>query len=171
MAHRSIRPYAGYPSLLRKQAPVGAGVVRAPLPDGHYFKLRREALPEGAIMFGGSQRKQLNPTVQPANGGKRMKILRALAILQLLIDMTISFFLAGIVIPSFLRSSMATNHDLAAGSLHTLTIAGITFSYTFQNLAFAILGGLFGAAVALAIDSPDALAKVARILGKFRHAH
>ena len=99
-----------------------------------------------------------------------MKIQRALSILQLLISVTISLFIAGIAIPSFLRSSMATNH-LTVGSLHALTLAGITFSYTFQNLASAILGGLFGAAVALAIDSPAAIANAARIARRLRHVH
>jgi hypothetical protein len=100
-----------------------------------------------------------NPTAQPTNGGNRMKIQKA----QLLIGVTISLFIAGIAIPSLLRSSMGTNH-LAAVSLHTLTIARVTFSYTFQNIAFAILGGLFGAAVALVINSPAAIANTTRIV-------
>jgi hypothetical protein len=121
-------------------------------------------------MFGGSQRKQRNPTVQLANEGNLMKKQKALSILQLLIGVTISLFIAGIAIPSFLRSGIATN-DVAAGSLHTLTLARVTFSFTFQNLGFAILGALLGTAVALAIDSPDTLANAARIVRKLRHAH
>jgi hypothetical protein len=122
-------------------------------------------------MFGGSQRKQLSPTVQPTNEGNGMKIQKAFSILQLLIGVTISLFIAGIAIPSVLRSGVATNHDLAVGSLHTLTLARATFSFTFQNLGFAILGALFGTAMALAIASPNTLANTARIVRKLRHAH
>jgi hypothetical protein len=99
-----------------------------------------------------------------------MKIQKAFSILQLLIGVTISLFIAGIAIPSLLRSVIASNH-LGAGSLHTLTLARVTFSFTLQNLAFAVLGALFGTAVALAVDSPGTLANAGRILRKLRHAH
>jgi hypothetical protein len=97
-----------------------------------------------------------------------MKVQRAVSILQLVIGVTIGLFIAGIAIPSLLRSSMGTNY-LAAGSLHTLTLARVTFSYTFQNLAFAIFGGLFGGAVALAINSPATIANTARIVRMLHH--
>jgi hypothetical protein len=119
-------------------------------------------------MFGSSQRKQLNPTAQPANEGNRMKLERGLSLLQLLIGETIGLFIAGIVVPSFFRSGTATNHALAVGSLHTLTISPVTFSYTFQNLGFAILGALCGGAMAMAIDSPATIANTARIVRKLR---
>jgi len=121
-------------------------------------------------MFGSSQRKQLNPTTQPANEGNRMKLQRALSLLQLLIGETIGLFIAGIAVPSFLRSGTATNHALAARSLHTLTIAPVTFSYTFANLCFAILGALCGGAMALAIDSPATIANTARIVRMLRRS-
>jgi hypothetical protein len=72
---------------------------------------------------GGSQRKQLNPTVQPANDGNCMKLQRALSLLQLLIGETIRLFIAGIAIPSFLRSAVGTNQTLATCSLYARTIA------------------------------------------------
>ena len=97
-----------------------------------------------------------------------MKIQRALSILQLLLGVSVSLFIAGIAVPGFLRSSMATNHAFASGSLHTLTIARVTFSYTLQNLVFAILGSLFGTAMALAIESPATLANAARIARMLR---
>jgi hypothetical protein len=120
-------------------------------------------------MFGSSQqRKQLNPTAQAANEGNRMKLQRTLSLLQLLIGETIVLFIAGIAVPSFLRSGTATNHALAARSLHILTIAPVTFSYTFQNVGFAILGTLCGAAMAVAIDSPATIANAARIVRVLR---
>lgn len=100
-----------------------------------------------------------------------MKMQRALSILQLVLGVSVSLFIAGIAIPSFLRSTAATNHALASGSLHTLTIARVTFSYTLQNLVSAILGSLFGTAMALAIDSHAALANAARIVRMIRHVH
>jgi hypothetical protein len=100
-----------------------------------------------------------------------MKIQKALSILELSIGVSIGLFIAGIAIPSFVRSSTATNHALAVGSLHFLSIARVTFSYTLQNLVFAILGSLFGTAMALAIDSPATLANAARIVGMIRHVY
>ena len=106
-------------------------------------------------MFDAAEQNQHHPTVQPENGGDNRKIQRALSVLQLSSEVVITLFIAGIVVPSFLRSGMATNHALAAGSLralHALTIGGVTFSYTVQNLGSAVLGGLFGSLIALAIE-------------------
>lgn len=78
-------------------------------------------------MFRWSQRKQLNPTVQPANEGNCMKLQRALSLLQLLIQLligeTVCSFIAGIAIPSCLRSAVGTNQTLATCSLHACTVA------------------------------------------------
>jgi ABC-type xylose transport system permease subunit len=97
-----------------------------------------------------------------------MKLQKALSLLQLLIGETIGLFIAGIAVPSFLRSGTATNHALAAHSLHILTIAPVTFSYTFQDVGFAILGALCGAVMALAIDSPATVGNAARIFRMLR---
>jgi hypothetical protein len=113
-------------------------------------------------MFNEAQQNQHHPTVQPANGCDHPKIQKALYTLQLLSEVTITLFVAGVVVPSFLRSRMVTSHALAVGSLHTLTIGGVTLSYTLHNLVAAILGGLLGSLVALAIEFPATFAKAAR---------
>src|SRR5437899_12620290 len=92
----------------------------------------------------------------------RSKIQRVLSVLQLLGGVTIALFLAGVVVPSFVRSGMAATHDSAAGSLHALTIGGVTFWFTLQNLGFALLGSVFRLLVALAIEFPAAFSKPAR---------
>lgn len=119
-------------------------------------------------MFDSSQRKQPSSTPQ-AKGEPRVKCQRTLSLplLRLLIGETASLFLAGIVVPGLLRSGMAANHRLTEGSLHTLTIFGVMFSYTFWNLGFAVLGGLFGAGLALAMDSPGTVAHSAGVVRAF----
>ena len=69
-----------------------------------------------------------------------MKTQRAFSLLQLLIEVAITLFIAGIVVPSLLRSDLARNEALAAGSLHAINIGGVVLSYTNQNLEFVILG-------------------------------
>jgi len=68
-------------------------------------------------------------------------------------------------------SGMAATHDSAAGSLHALTIGGVTFWFTLQNLGFALLGSVFGLLVALAIEFPAAFAKTARKFLVFQPGH
>jgi hypothetical protein len=103
-------------------------------------------------MFHKAQQYRQYPAVRRANGSNHGKARNAVSILPLLSGVTISVFIAGIVVPSLIRSGMATNHDLAAGSLHTLTIGGVVLSYTLKNLGFAVLGALFGSLLALAIE-------------------
>ena len=79
-----------------------------------------------------------------------MKKQKAFSLLQLLVEVVITLFIAGMVVPNFVRSSLTTREALAGGSLHTINIAGLVFSYTNQNVEFAILGGLVGAMVAFA---------------------
>lgn len=110
-------------------------------------------------MFHGAQQPH-HSTVQPTDGSsttKIGKIQRALSVLELLGGVTIALLLAGVVVPSFLRSGMAANHNSAGGSLHTLTIGGVTFGFTLQNLGSALLGGVSGLLIALAIEFPAAL--------------
>jgi hypothetical protein len=83
-----------------------------------------------------------------ANAMKRQKIF---SLALLLIEVAFTLFLAGIVVPSLLRSELATKEALAQGSLHAINIAGFAFSYTTQSVGFAILGSLAGALVAFVI--------------------
>jgi len=83
-----------------------------------------------------------------------MKRQKAFSLLQLLIEVVFTLFIAGLVVPSLLRSDLATKEALAAGSLRTINIAGVVLSYTNQNLEVAILGALVGAMAALAIPFP-----------------
>lgn len=76
------------------------------------------------------------------------------ALLLLLIELAMTLFVAGIVVPSLLRSGVDTKEALLRGSLHTIHIAGVTFSYTYKNIAFAVLGMLIGGAAAFTIAYP-----------------
>ena len=80
-----------------------------------------------------------------------MKTQKAFSLALLLIEVAFTLFIAGIVVPSLLRSDLATKEALAAGSLRTINIAGLQFSCATQNVALAILGGLVGTMAALAI--------------------
>ena len=124
-------------------------------------------------MFPGAQQLHQS-TIKAANGGnttKIVKIQRVLSVFELLGGVSMALFLAGVVVPSFLRSGMAANHDSAGGSLHALTMGGVTFRFTLQNLGFALLGGVFGVLIALAIEFPAAFAKTARNFLMFQRRH
>jgi hypothetical protein len=73
-----------------------------------------------------------------------MKRQKAFSFVLLLIEVVCTLFVAGIIVPSLIRSDFATKEALAVGSLRIIKMAGITFSYTRQNVEFAILGGLVG---------------------------
>lgn len=79
---------------------------------------------------------------------KRQKIL---SLTLLLFELALTLFIAGIVVPSLLRSELATKEALALGSLRVVNIAGFAFLYTTQSVGFAILGSLVGALVAFLI--------------------
>ena len=83
-----------------------------------------------------------------ANTMKRQNVF---PIALLLIEVAFTLFIAGIVVPSLLRSELTTKEALALGSLHSINIAGFAFSYTTQSVGFAILGSLAGALVAFVI--------------------
>ena len=83
--------------------------------------------------------------------GSFMKGQKAFSLLQLLIEVLITLFIAGIVVPSLVRSDLATKEALGARSLHSINIAGTTFSFTNQDVGFAILGALVGTMAAFAI--------------------
>lgn len=128
---------------------------------------------EGAVMFPGAQQLHHHSTIQPTNRASTTRIVRiqkVLSVLELLGGVSIALFLAGVVVPSFVRSVTAANHD-SAGSLHALTMGGVTFGFTLQNLGFALLGGVFGVLIALAIEFPAAFAKTARNFLMFQRRH
>ena len=114
-------------------------------------------------MFAGSQNTN---SLRPTNLRERevpSTIKDVSTVPELVAVMLVTLFLAGIAAPSLLRSGAASSHALASGSLHTLTIARIPFTYTLWNLASAILGALFGAAAVLAMSSPASLGSISRI--------
>lgn len=85
-----------------------------------------------------------------------LKRQNTLSLLLLLIELAMTLFVAGIVVPSVIRSSVATKVALARGSLHTINIAGVKFLYTYKNIGAAVLGMLIGAAAAFTIAYPAA---------------
>jgi hypothetical protein len=129
---------------------------------------------KGAVMCHGEQQRHHDSTAQPTNGRSTMKIgkiQRALSVLQLLGGVTMALFLAGVVVPSLVRSGMAANHASAGGSLHAFTIGGVTFGFTLQNLGSAVLGGVFAVLIAFAIEFPATFTKIARKFLVFHQGH
>src|SRR5215469_14777555 len=114
-------------------------------------------------MFAGSQNTQFGRANQLKKERSTITIKDVSTVLQLAAAVLVTLFLAGVAVPSFLRSAAAGSHALASGSLHTLTIARIPFTYTFWNLASAILGALFGVAAVLAMSSPASPGSISRI--------
>jgi len=87
---------------------------------------------------------------------KRVHLPRqnAPSVLLLLVGLAITLFVAGIVVPSFLRSGVDAKEALVRGSLHSISIAGFVFSYTYKNLVCAMLGMLTGAVAAFLVAYP-----------------
>ena len=83
------------------------------------------------------------------------------SLLLLLVGLAMTFFVAGIAVPSLIRSGVDMNEGMVRGSLHSINVSGITFSYTYDNLASAISGILASAAVAFLIayrvTTPDSI--------------
>jgi hypothetical protein len=119
-------------------------------------------------MFYRAQPNQHHSATQRPIGRKWRRVQKTVSILEPLSGVALSVFIAGILIPSFLRSGTAAHHGLAPGSLHTLTIGGVKLSYTLENLSFAILGAMFGSLIALAIEFPAMFAKTTRNFLMFR---
>ena len=82
-----------------------------------------------------------------------MKKQNAIRVFHLLSSVTITLFLAGILVPSLMGSSSSANHTFFAGSQHTMKIAGFVFKYKFQNILAALLGTVFGGVIALVMAS------------------
>jgi hypothetical protein len=80
-----------------------------------------------------------------------MKRQKVFSLALLLVEVAFTVFVAGIVVPSLLRSELATKEALALGSLHSINVAGLAFSYTTESVEFALLGSLVGALAAFVI--------------------
>ena len=119
-------------------------------------------------MFYRAQQNPHHSAAQRPIGGSCTRVQKALSIVEPLSRAALSVFIAGILVPSFLRPGMAANHGFAVGSLHTLSIGGVKLSYTLENLGFATLGAIFGSLIALAIEFPATIAKTARNFLMFR---
>jgi hypothetical protein len=85
-----------------------------------------------------------------------MKKQKAIRMFQLFGGVIITLFLAGILVPSLMGSTRSANHSIFPGSSRTIQIAGIAFRYKLQNILAALLGTLFGAVMALVMESRDA---------------
>ena len=119
-------------------------------------------------MFSRVQQNQHHSAAERPVGRNYRRVRKARSVLEPLSGVALSVFIAGILVPSFLRSGMATHHGLAIGSFHTLTTGGAKLSYTLENLSFAILGAMFGSLIALAIEFPTTFAKTTRNFLMFR---
>ena len=83
-----------------------------------------------------------------------MKRQKAFSLVLLLIEVVFTLFIAGIVVPSLLRSDLPTKEVFAVDSPRTINIVGMAFSYTTHNVEFAILGALIGAMAAICYPFP-----------------
>jgi hypothetical protein len=82
-----------------------------------------------------------------------MKKQNAIRVFRLLRSVTITLFLAGILVPSLMGSSSSANHTFFAGSQHAMKVAGFVFKYRLQNILAALLGTVFGGVIALVMAS------------------
>ena len=105
------------------------------------------------IMSGGHELRQDRVTREPnqANWGKFQGLL---PLFQLMFCELAVLLIAAIVAPSLLRSFATTRHAVGADPLHQFTTVGLTFSYSVRNIAWAVLGAVFGAGMAWAVDGP-----------------
>ena len=104
---------------------------------------------DSANKMGAARRRPLPvPSPRRDNGSYEKAFCRV----QLFLGLVLTVFIAGIVVPSLVRSVAATREALDAGSLHMIKVAGITFLYAYKNLVAAILGVLVGGAAALVLE-------------------
>jgi hypothetical protein len=79
---------------------------------------------------------------------------KTVSFLQVLIELAITVLVAGILVPSLLLSGLSAKQALVGDSFRAINLAGVTFSYSYKDIGFAILGVLAGAAAALALAFP-----------------
>jgi len=75
-----------------------------------------------------------------------MRLTKGFSLLELLIVVAIILIIAAIAIPNLLESRIAANESSAAGSLHTLTSAEITYYNAYPTVGYAPSIGLLGGA-------------------------
>jgi len=78
---------------------------------------------------------------------------------QFAMAVTVTLFLAGVVVPNLIGTSSSAGQTSLAGSLYTIQIAGITLTFKLQNILAASLGVLFGIVAALVATSSTLLTK------------
>ena len=100
--------------------------------------------------MGEARRRPLLEILSPT--ADNLKWQKGLCRVQLFLGLALTVFIAGIVVPSLVRSSAASRAFLAAGSLHAIKIGGMTFLFTYRNLVAAVLGVVIGGTAALVIE-------------------
>ena len=121
-------------------------------------------------MFNCGKTRQSGSAMQ-SHDDSHTRLCAGFRFVQFLISEMVSVVVAGIAVPSFLWSHAVTGHALVAGSLRSLALGRISFWYTSQDVEFAILGALLGAAVAWALYAPSKVAGKARVAPTLQQIH
>jgi type IV pilus assembly protein PilA len=87
-------------------------------------------------------------------GNESMRKHKGFSLIELLIVVAIILIIAAIAIPNLMRARMAANDSSAAGSVHTINTAEVSYFSTFATVGFPVsmlpLGGAMPCAVSIA---------------------